>query len=77
MDLAVAVIGHRERRLRPGFGLLGREATGFLGLGGLGVEYLQQSTPQGSECLGVVVGSLGEQERLGRRDHRSVARNVK
>ena len=70
--LPLAVVGHRERRRRPGRGLFGLEAAGFLGLGGLGVDHLEQPAAQDPQRPGVVVGGLAEQERLRLRHHTGV-----
>ena len=68
----LAVIGHRERRRRPGGCFFGLEAAGFLGVGGLGVDDLEQPTAQDPQRAGVVVGGLTKQERLGLLPHRCV-----
>ena len=63
--LPLTVIGHRERRRCPGSFFFGLEPAGLLGLGGLGVDDLEQPTAQDPQRAGVVVGGLTEQERLG------------
>ncbi len=72
----LAVVGHRERRGRTGVSFLGGEASGFLGIGGGGVEDLQQSPTQDPERTCVVVACLGEQERLRLGDRVGVDRSV-
>jgi hypothetical protein len=75
---AVAVVDHGERRRGPGVGLLGLEASGFLAVGGGGVDDLEHPAAQDPQRLGVVLARLGEQEGLGRRGHpgRDIRRQV-
>ena len=61
---AVAVVGHRQRRRLVGLGFFLGEERGLVGVGGLGVDDLQQPLAEDPQCLGVVVCGLGEQERL-------------
>ena len=61
---AVAVVDHRQRRRLVGLRFLLGEERGLVGVGGLGVDDLQQPPAENPQCLGVVVLGLGEQERL-------------